>query len=181
MSVELLIGDIEVILDEAKPVPFSDKLKVDAEEIKGILDKIRSEMPEEVNQARRIANERRTILDDAQLNADDIIAQAKKEASEMIEAHNITKEAQAHANDIIKQARVEASELLESTRHQANDIMEQAHKWATDIRTGASEFVEDIIKKSDDVLTESVNEIRRTRQQLRIAAAKKVEQKPDLG
>lgn len=181
MSIDKLLEGVDTILEQAKAVPFSGKVMVDAEEIRGIIDEVRLNMPEEFTKARKIAAERRDILNEAQTMADDIIAKAEAKAKGMIEAHEITAGARESANEIMQQARVQASELMETTRREANDMMEQAHKWSTDMRDGALQFVEEIINSSDETLTESVNEIRRTRQQIRVAAAKKPEPRPDLG
>jgi cell division septum initiation protein DivIVA len=181
VSVDTLLSDIDEILENAKTVPFSGKVMVDADQISTIIEEVRFNMPEEFTKARKIATERRDILNDAQNTADEIIGKAEQIAKGMIEKHEITAGARKAAEEIVQQARAEASELLETTRREANSIMEQAHKWSTDIRESAGEYVEDIIKTSDDALTQSVNEIRRARQQLRVAASKKTEQKPDLG
>ncbi|HZJ75223.1 MAG TPA: hypothetical protein VFD25_01415 [Clostridia bacterium] len=181
MSVDTLLSDIDEILENAKTVPFSGKVMVDADQISTIIEEVRFNMPEEFTKARKIATERRDILNDAQNTADEIIEKAEQIAKGMIEKHEITAGARKAAEEIVQQARAQASELLETTRREANSIMEQAHKWSTDIRESAGEYVEEIIKTSDDVLTQSVNEIRRARQQLRVAASKKTEQKPDLG
>ncbi|MGI6746323.1 MAG: hypothetical protein ACOX45_09405 [Acutalibacteraceae bacterium] len=181
MSIDTLLGDIDEILENAKSVPFSNKVMVEAEQIMNIVEEIRFNMPEEFTKARKIATERRDILNDAQNTADDIIVKAEERANGMIQEHEITAGARKAAEDIVQQARVQASELLETTRREANSIMEQAHKWSTDIRTSAGDYVEEIISTSDEALTKSVNEIRRARQQLRVAASKKTEQKPNLG
>ncbi len=181
MSIDTLLNDIDVILEEAKSVPFSNKVMVEAEQLKSIIDEIRFNMPEEFTQARKIAAERRDILNDAQSTADDIIAKSEQKAKGLVEEHEITAGARRAAEEIMQQARAQASELMEMTRREANSMMETANKWSTDMRTSAGNYVEEIIKTSDDVLTQSVNEIRRARQQLRIAASKKTEPKPDLG
>lgn len=181
MSIDTLLGEIDEILENSKSVPFSNKVKVDAEQIMNIVEEIRFNMPEEFTRARKIATERRDILNDAQSTANDIIEKAENQARGMIEEHEITAGARKTAEEIVQQARTQASELMETTRREANSIMEQAHNWSTDIRTSAGDYVEEIIRTSDEVLTQNVNEIRKARQQLRVAAAKKTEPKPDLG
>ena len=181
MSIDTLLNDLDAILDEAKTVAFSDKVKVDAEQIRNIVGEIRLNMPEEFNIARKIASERRDILNDAQNTADDIVVKAEQKAKGLVEEHEITAGARRAAEEIMQQARAQASELMETTRREANSMMEAANKWSTDMRASAGNYVEEIIKTSDDVLTQSVNEIRRARQQLRIAASRKTEPRPDLG
>ena len=181
MSIETKLDELGSVFDEAKPFPLSNKVMIDLDTVRGILDEIRLNMPEELLKARQIASERRDILNEAQNDADVLISKAEDKARGMIEEHEITAGARNAANEIMQNARVQASELMETTRREANDIMEQAHKWATDIRTSAGEYVEEIIRTSDEALAESLNEVRKARQQLRVAASRKTEPRPDVG
>lgn len=171
MSIESLLENIEDILENSKTVPFSSKLAVDGEEIKTIIEDIRLNMPDELMKARKIASERKDILDAAQVTADGIIADAHKEAEDIVSEHEITKLAQDNANEILQQARTQATEIIEQARATASDLSEQAQKWSTDLRRSAGEYVENIVATADEALTASVNEIRKARMSLRNAAS----------
>lgn len=173
MTIESLVDEIEDILEEGKKVPFSSGLLLDVNEIKRVIEDIRLNMPDELMQARKIASERKEILNAAQNSADDIIAGAQRRAKELIEAHEITKGAEAAAADIMAQARAQAGEIVEGARATASELTDQAQKWSNDMRSSAGEYVENIVALADETLTNSVNEIRRARQSLRAAAQHK--------
>ena len=170
MSIESLLDNIEDVLENSKNVPFSSKISVDGEEIKTIIEDIRLNMPDELMKARKIASERRDILDAAQATSEDIIAQARDKANVSVSEHEITKKAEENAADILQQARTQATEIIEQARATASDMTEQAQKWASDLRTSAGEYVENIVATADEALTNSVNEIRKARMSLRSAA-----------
>lgn len=173
MTIESLLDEISNIIDEGKSVPFTSNLLVDAEALKVAIQDIRLNMPDELTQARKIASERKEILASAQTSADDIIEQAHLRAKEIISEDEITRGAQAQAAEIMQQARAAANEIVEQARNSATELTEQAKNWSREMRQSASDYVENIVAIADETLTNSVNEIRRTRQQLRAASQSK--------
>ena len=176
MSIESLLDNIEDVLENSKNFPFSSKISVDGEEIKTIIEDIRLNMPDELMKARKIASERKEILDAAQAASEDIIAEAREKAKVIVSEHEITKRAEENASDILQQARTQATEIIEQARATASDMTEQAQKWSNDLRTSAGEYVEHIVATADEALTNSVNEIRKARMSLRNAAAQQAKE-----
>lgn len=173
MTIESLLEELDEILEEGKSVPFTSNLLLDVGEIKRVIEDMRLNMPDELMQARKIASERKEILIAAQNSADEIIAAAHKRAKELVAENEITKNAEIAAADIMAQARQQATDLVEGARAQANEVTEKAQKWSNDLRQSAGEYVENIVSLADETLTNSVNEIRRARQSLRVAAQHK--------
>ncbi len=168
-NIETSLESIDRLLAEAKAMPFSTKLLIDEEELSRLVEDIRLNMPVEITQAKKIAQERRDILNDAEMQAEEIIAKARQRADIMIEEHQITKEAKAAADGILQQARDDASSVRNEAKANARDIMDKAEKWSDDIRRNASSYVETIIRDTDETLTKSVNDIRKLRQSVRDA------------
>jgi hypothetical protein len=57
MDVLVLIDKLDDLVHNAKPVPLTDQVRVDKEEIYDILDQMRATIPEEIKQARWIVKE----------------------------------------------------------------------------------------------------------------------------
>ncbi len=169
--VEKSLADMEQLIDEAKTVPFSNRTLMDTEELSRLIEDIRLNMPDEINQAKRIAQERRDILDQAKVEAEDIINKARQRADAMVEEHQITKEAKSAAEDIFRQTKAEADALVASSKQYAEEVTLKAEKWANDIRMNASSYVETIIRDTDETLTNSVNDIRKLRKSVKDALA----------
>ena len=180
MSIDTLLRDMDTVLDEGKSVPFSNKLMVDVEELKRIIEDIRLNMPTEITQAKKIATERRDILNAADAEAEDILAKARQKADLMVEEHQITKEAREAARGIMQQAKNESELLIENSKERARDIMDKAEKWSGDMRRNASNYVESIIRDTDETLTKSVNDIRQLRQSVRDALGHTSESRPTI-
>ncbi len=168
-NIETALESIDRLIAEAKAMPFSSKLLIDEEELARLVEDIRLNMPIEITQAKKIAQERRDILNDAEAQAEEIILKARQRADMMIEEHQITKEAKGAADGILQQARDEATAVRSEAKANARDIMDRAEKWSDDIRRNASSYVETIIRDTDETLTKSVTDIRKLRQSVRDA------------
>jgi F0F1-type ATP synthase membrane subunit b/b' len=172
-SIETSLESIDRLLAEAKQMPFTGKLLIDEEELSRLVEDIRLNMPVEITQAKKIAQERRDILNDAEAQAEGIIAKARQRADVMIEEHQITKEAKLAADDIHKEARDEAAKIRSDAKTYATEAMDRAERWAVEICRTASAYVDKIIRDTDETLTQSVNDIRKLRQSVRGALEKK--------
>ena len=180
MSMETLLEHIEDLLEEGKATLVGGKTKVDAEAIREAVQEIRLQIPDEIIQARKIAAERKEILISAQKSAEDIIQQAEAEARRLVDAHEITAGARVSAADIVAEARAQGTDIIDKAKTDSNEIIENANNWSRDMRSSASEFVDTIMRESDEILSEGIeaftrelDDIRKARQQLKNASAKK--------
>ncbi|MBE6749344.1 MAG: hypothetical protein J6V78_04245 [Clostridia bacterium] len=181
MSIDTLLNDMDTVIEEGRSVPLvPNKLLVDVEELRRIIEDIRLNMPVEITQAKKIAAERRDILNAADAAAEEVIIKARQRADLMVEEHQITKEAKEAALAIMQQAKDESNALLNASKAKAMDIMDKAERWSNDMRKNASAYVENVIKDTDETLTRSVNDIRTLRQSLHDALNAGNEPRPDF-
>ena len=73
MDVLVLIDKLDDTIHNAKPVPLTDQVRVDKEEVYDILDQMRATIPEEIKQARWIVKERQEMLAEAKREAERIV------------------------------------------------------------------------------------------------------------
>ena len=99
MDVLVLIDKLDDLIHNAKPVPLTDQVSVDKEEIYDLLDQMRATIPEEIKQARWIVKERQEML-----------AEAKREAERA-------------AEDIIEDARSREREIRLGAEDYADEIL----------------------------------------------------------
>ncbi len=64
-DLDMLIDELEVVVGQAKRVPFGHRLMVGEAQMLEIVDRLRSAVPAEVRQARRILDEQQRIIDEA--------------------------------------------------------------------------------------------------------------------
>ncbi len=117
-----LLDELEDIMEEATAVPLTNKVVLEAEEVFSIVKDIRLSLPDDMQQAKWIREERDRLLADAKTEYERIIREAKKQADYLVETDDITKRATKLANEIIEDAEVN-SRLLKMKTYDYVDKM----------------------------------------------------------
>jgi F0F1-type ATP synthase membrane subunit b/b' len=105
MDVLVLIDKLDDLVHNARPVPLTDQVRVDREEVYDLLDQMRATIPEEIKQARWIVKERQEMLAEAKREAARIVREAREQQSRLIADEEITKQAERAADEIVEEAR----------------------------------------------------------------------------
>ena len=122
MDVLVLIDKLDDTVHNAKPVPLTDQVRVDKEEIYDILDQMRATIPEEIKQARWIVKERQEMLAEAKRECDRLLGEAREQATR-----------EASQTEIVKLAERQAQDILEDARRQARATRLEMEDWADSI------------------------------------------------
>ncbi len=145
-TVEELMEEMYALLEKAVKLPLSGgRTVLDSEEIKAILDEMRDQLPEETRQARAIVADRTQILTDAKKEAESILRDAKERADKLVSQNEITKQAQAKATEMLAQTQARLKEM----------------------KRASNDYLDDLLKRTEDSITASLNELRKTRQSIR--------------
>src|SRR5579871_3322628 len=121
MDVLVLIDKLDDLVHNAKPMPLTDQVRVDKEEIYDILDQMRATIPEEIKQARWIVKERQEMLAEAKREAERIVKQAERGAEDIIEdararEREIRLGAEDYADEILNTLEVNLSKFIAAVR-----------------------------------------------------------------
>ena len=100
--IEQIIEEIEEYIDGCKFQPLSTtKIVVNKEELEELLRELRLKTPEEIKRYQKIISNKDAILADAQSKADGIVAAAEQRAKELVNQHEVTRQAYEQANETI--------------------------------------------------------------------------------
>ena len=94
---------------------LTSKVVLEAEEVFAIVKDIRLSLPDDMQQAKWIRDERDRILAEAKAEYERIIREAKKQADYLVETDDITKRATKLAGEILEDAEVNARMLKMKT------------------------------------------------------------------
>lgn len=151
MRLEMLIDELQEIVDGAFKMPFSGGKKVvNTERIQEIVEEMRTNMPQEVRQAKNIVADRNNIIGKAKKEAETVVQQAEERAKSM----------------------VERSEILRQAQQKAAEILAKANDEADQVKQAANRYIEHIMKKADDELSLNLAALKKTRQSLRTYQSK---------
>lgn len=143
VSVETMINELYEMIDSSAKLPLSkDKAVISVTGFKEALDEIKTNLPQEIRQARGIVADRNKILSQANQEAESIIHAAEDRAKRM----------------------VAKSEIVRQATHRSNEMIGDAKQKSSEIRRAASEYIDDIMKQADDNMSKSLSELRKARQ-----------------
>ena len=123
MKVLELLDEIEEIVDTASGVPLTGKLLIDGDELTEIVKEIRIALPEEIQQAQWIKEERQRILDEAKKEYEIIVQDAKRQADIMVEENEITARAKTRAMEMTRQTEANIKQLKLDTYSYVDKIL----------------------------------------------------------
>jgi len=123
MKVLDLLEEIEEICDTASGVPLTNKIMVDKAELIEIVSDIRKALPDEIQQAQFIKDERERILGDAKEEYETIIKDAEQRAEMLIDQNEITARAKQRAREISDSAAAGAKQLKMSTYDYVDKVL----------------------------------------------------------
>lgn len=116
-----LITMLEDAIRKAAPFPFGKKSLVDVGEIDNIATEMRLVLPKEIQQAQNIIADKNRIIADAKKEAEDIIRKAEQQRKALIEENSILQEARRRATEEISSAQQRSTLIRNSTQ----DIIEK--------------------------------------------------------
>ena len=131
MEVLQIVDELEELLE--KGMNFFGMSFVNKENILNLIDEIRLNMPDELKQARRIKEERDTIIKDARTQADKIIDEARAKGIALIDEHEITRLANEKASEILAKAEATKNEMENNAVTYAETLLERIDNTTSDV------------------------------------------------
>ena len=151
MNVDELLDLMEETLEEGTAVPFSPGERiVDVDRMRDIIDEVRSNLPDEIRESKKIVNDREDIVKTARGEAEQIIKQAEERARGMVSEQ-----------EIVRRAQQKAVEILGTAQNQSKEISRSV-----------TVYCEDTLKNTEEALARSINDVKNTRLNLRNAASR---------
>lgn len=145
MEILKLMDVLEEIVVKGGHIPFSGRCLIEKTEALELLKEMRSRLPEDMKQAKRIIDDRQKILLDAQKEANNIIHEAESKVQLLIDDNKITKQA----------------------TEQAREIVDNAQKKAREIRLGARDYIDGMLGDLEKHYVDKLNEIQTNRKSLK--------------
>ena len=147
-NIESLLDELYDIIDKGWALPLSGgKVFVDGDEARQILDEVRDQIPDEIRKAQAIVADREQIIAEARNEAETLVRVAEEKAKALVNQEEIVRQAQAKANDLIMQGQAKFKEM----------------------RKASNDYIDDLMRRSDEALAETLAELRKTRQNIKAA------------
>lgn len=133
MSVNNILDEIENLVVEGKRIPLTNRTVIDEMELVHLVDNLRQELPLEIQNAQNIMDNKDGILNEARVESEQIIANARERADQMIDESKIVRESQEKAALIMEQAAAKQKEIVEQAYRQAYQLRSDASGYANQV------------------------------------------------
>jgi cell division septum initiation protein DivIVA len=161
IAVELLDKLYDMVQD-AFSLPFgADRCVLDRDSVLGLLDEIRHTLPEDLKQAQTIVESRNEVLQSAKKEADATKRQAEEHARKMVSQEEILNSARSKANNMVADA-----------DRKSREMVAEAEQRSREIRKAASDFLDNALKKTEEIISYSLGDVKKARSEFKSAMAK---------
>lgn len=138
MDIQHLVDRLEELIDEGRHMPFSKFTLIDEEHALEIIDQMRISVPEQIEKASRLINQRDRILAQAREEAERIVSTAREQSEQLTNRDSI----------------------MQTAQHRAANIIEQARREAQNIRAEADDYVLEVLQQLQDQLSTNIQIVR---------------------
>lgn len=140
-----LIDDLEHQISHGRRIPGTGSVNIDGARALELIDRLRQQIPVELEQARRIVRERQEIIISAQDEARKIVDEANSRVEYLVSESGILAEARQRSETELRQADDNARRTSE----------------------GTEKFAYSVLESVEDTLREQLNEVERAREYIR--------------
>ena len=112
MAVQDKLAEIIQLVEDARAMPMSASCLVNREEVLGLLDELRSMLPEQLEQADVLLSDRDAVVEEGREAAKRLLDQARAEHDRLVEEQSVVIGARERAAIVITEANSESTRLL---------------------------------------------------------------------
>lgn len=148
-TIEQLIAEMDAMVQDAKGLPWSgEKCFIERDRMLDLIDKIREAIPTELHKAHEVLEKKNELLNAGAREAEAIRRKAEEEARQM----------------------VSETEIVVAARRKAKEVQGNAEIQARELRRVANDYCEDTLKRTEEAVALSLEEVRKARQRFKSVA-----------
>ena len=129
MKIMELLDELKELVEQSPNVIFSHKKAIDYDIIMDILDDLYQALPEDMQEAKLLLEQKNMILSEAQEDADQVRQSAEVKINEMTEHSDITQMAYEKSREILESAQQSAKEIRLGARDYADEVLADIEKY----------------------------------------------------
>jgi hypothetical protein len=165
---------MEDMLLSSGSVPLTPWVMVNADRLIPMMDRLRDALPDAVQQAKAMMDEQDTLLEDARLQAIQLIQDAHHNRDHLLSESSLMTAIYEEAERIRTQLTHEMEALRQETIRECEDMQRHAMEEAETIRSGAREYVSVMLNNMEERLSDIHAQVRSGVQQLNDARTREI-------
>jgi len=111
MDILYLVDRLENLIAGSRRMPLLNQIMLKEPDILNIIEQMRTAIPDEIKQSRRIIQEKERILAQAQADASALLSRAREESERAMNREGLLRAAEDRSQDMVRQAEEKAEQL----------------------------------------------------------------------
>jgi hypothetical protein len=130
-----LVDRLENLLANSRRMPLVNQIIVKESDILNIVDQLRTTIPDEIKQARRIIQDKERIIAQAQAEANALLTRAREESEQAVNREGLLRAAEARSQEVIQRAEQRAELLKNESDGYVVETLRALHDHLSSIET----------------------------------------------
>ncbi len=144
MDILYLLDRLENLIASSRRMPLMNQIILKEADILSIIDEMRTTIPDEIKQARRIVQDKERILSQANAEAANIISLARAESERTINREGLLQIAEERSQDMVRSAQEQAQDLVRQARIHTEHLKNDADAYVSETLHGLKEHLTSI-------------------------------------
>lgn len=106
-----LVDRLENLITGSRRMPVVNQIMIREADILSIIDQMRTSIPDEIKQARRIIQDKERIMAQAQADANKLMARAREESERAMNREGLLRAAEERSHELMRRAEADAEQL----------------------------------------------------------------------
>jgi hypothetical protein len=146
-----LVDRLENLISSSPRIPLTNQIRIKEVDILNIVDQMRTSIPDEIKQARRVIQEKERILAQAQADASTLLARAREETERAMNREGLLRAAEARSQEMVQLA-----------EENSQAVMRRAEEENERLKTDADTYVAETLRNLKDHLANIEMDISRS-------------------
>ena len=156
--IQELLDMLYTMINDAWGLPLgAEKCVIERDKVLELLDEIKAQLPSELAEAQSLVSARDRFISNAKTEAETIRKTAEAKAAQLMDEQEVIRAAKAKANSIVHAAETKSAEL----------------------RRVANEYADDALRRTEEAISEALNEVHQSRTRFRSASAAYIKQQDE--
>lgn len=149
--IEETINEIYQYLEEAKTSKlYSSKVTVDKGELMELINKLKTQAPEELKRYQKVVSNKDEIIKKATKEAEIMLTNARQESDRLLAESELVQSAYIRADEIMNEATNQANALYARAQAESEAMRKEALNYANGLLADASKTIEACLKETEN-------------------------------
>jgi hypothetical protein len=143
MDILYLVDRLENLIASSRRMPLLNQILIKEGDILAIVEQMRTSIPDEIKQARRVIQDKERILAQAQADASTLLAKAREEADKAVSRESLLRAAEERAREILRRSEEQAQQITRRAGAEGEQLKDEADAYVAETLRGLRDHLTD--------------------------------------